>query len=112
MRVGVIGTRYFNDYDLVCSTLDKLKTRVECIVSGGAKGADSLAEKWAKSNEIKTIIYKPDWSLGKRAAALRNIKIVESSDIIIAFWDGISKGTKMTMDMAKNAEKPVFCIKY
>lgn len=114
MKVGVIGTRFFEDYDLMCSTLDKINARfkISAIVSGGAKGADSLAEIWANSREIKTIIHKPDWSIGKQAAAIRNIKIVDDSDMIIAFWDGGSKGTKMTMDMARNNKKPLFCIKF
>ncbi len=114
MKVGVIGTRHFEDYELISRTLAKIndKFKIDFIVSGGARGADSLAEKWANSHEIKTIIHKPDWSIGKRAAAVRNIKIVEDSDMIIAFWDGISRGTKMTMDMATSSGKPIFCIKF
>jgi hypothetical protein len=114
MKVGVIGTRRFEDYALMHATLNKInnKFKIDLIISGGAQGADSLAEKWADSYEIKTIIHKPDWSVGKKAAAIRNIKIVEDSDIIIAFWDGISKGTKMTIDMATKNKKPIFCIKF
>jgi predicted Rossmann-fold nucleotide-binding protein len=102
MRVGVIGSRNFNDYILLKETLDNIlsKKGISLIVSGGAKGADALSELWATQNNIKTLIFKPDWSIGKSAAAIRNQKIVENSDIIIAFWDGISKGTKMTIDMA------------
>ncbi len=110
MRVGVIGTRYFKNYEILKNTLDNLE--ISCIVSGGAKGADTLAELYAKNNNIDTIIHKPDWSVGKRGAAIRNAKIVEDSDIIVAFWDGTSAGTKMTMDMAKKSNKKVFCIIY
>lgn len=102
MRVGVIGSRNFNNYALLRDTLDNIlsKKSISLIVSGGAKGADALSEVWATQNSIETLIFKPNWSLGKSAAAIRNQKIVENSDIIVAFWDGISKGTKMTIDMA------------
>lgn len=110
MRVGVIGTRYFENYELLKETLNNLE--IDVVISGGAKGADSLAEKWANDNGIELIVHKPDWSLGKRGAALRNQKIVNDSDIIVAFWNGVSRGTKMTMDMAKSAGKPVKIISY
>lgn len=110
MKVGVVGTRYFENYETLKNTLDALE--ITCIISGGAKGADTLAELYAKNNGIDTIIHKPDWSVGKKGAAIRNAKIVEDSDIIVAFWDGASRGTKMTMEMAKKANKRVVCIIY
>jgi hypothetical protein len=102
MRVGVIGSRNFNDYTLLKDTLDNIlsKKNISLIVSGGAKGADALSEVWATQNSIETLIFNPDWSLGRGAAAIRNQKIVDNSDLIVAFWDEISKGTKMTIDMA------------
>jgi len=107
MRVGVIGGRSFVDYCLLEDTLQQLE--ISLLVSGGANGADALAEKYATKHFIETLIFKPDWSIGKSAAALRNLKIVENSDIIVAFWDGKSKGTKMTIDMAGHKGIPVIC---
>lgn len=108
MKVGVIGSRNFNDYNLLKSVLDDLDISV--IISGGAKGADSLAELWASDNNVKTEIYKPNWSLGRRAAAIRNIEIVKNSELIVAFWDGKSSGTKMTLDIAKSKNKKIIKI--
>jgi hypothetical protein len=110
MKVGVVGTRDFENYETLKNTLDTLE--ITCIISGGAKGADTLAELYAKNNGIDTIIHRPDWSVGKKGAAIRNAKIVEDSDIIVAFWDGVSRGTKMTMEMAKKANMRVVCIVY
>ena len=59
MKVGVIGSRNFNDYELVKETLTRLK--ITLLVSGGAKGADSLGERYANENNITTLIFKPDW---------------------------------------------------
>lgn len=114
MRIGVIGSRSFQDYELLEKTLNEIsdRTQISSIISGGAKGADSLAEKYASLNNIDTIIFKPDWSIGKSAAAIRNIKIVENADIVVAFWDGISKGTKMTIDMATSKNVKVLKVIY
>ena len=75
------------------------------IVSGGARGVDEYAEAWAKLKGVKSKIFKPDWSLGKSAGAIRNRKIVDYCDQLIAFWDGKSKGTLISIEMAKSANK-------
>ncbi len=78
------------------------------IVSGGARGIDSLAEIEAKNLKIKTIIFKPDWDrYGKKAGFLRNILIINEADKVIAFWDGASKGTKHSIDLAIKQDKPL-----
>ena len=79
---------------------------ISWVVSGGAPGADSLAEKWAKENKKMLTIYPADWlNLGKRAGYVRNTDIVKNSDMIIAFWDGNSKGTKHTIGLAQKMGK-------
>lgn len=65
-------------------------------------GADKLAEKYAKHYDIPTKIFLPDWNqFGKSAWYIRNKLIVENADIVIAFYDGASKGTKLTIDLVK-----------
>ncbi len=115
MKLAVVGSRTFNDYDLLKRKLDVIheKKVITCIISGGAKGADSLAEKWSKENSIETLIFKPDWDkYGKRAGFLRNEDIIKSSDAVIAFWDGISHGTKHDIDLAKKYNKPCLIVKF
>lgn len=78
-------------------------------MSGGAKGADSLAERFAKENNIETMIFPADWDkYGKNAGYIRNKDIISNSDIVIAFWDGKSKGTKISIDLAKQSSKILF----
>jgi hypothetical protein len=111
MKVAVIGGRTFNDYELVKETLTKLD--ITLLVSGGAKGADSLGERYASENNITTLIYKPDWKLhGKGAGMIRNTDIVKNSDIVVAFWDGESKGTLDSIRKAENLNKGLMIIKY
>ena len=82
------------------------------VVSGGAKGADSLGERFAKIWRCPVTIFKPDWSIGKWAGFIRNQQIVDACDMVLAFWDGNSRGTKDTIHKAKIAKKPTFIIYY
>lgn len=110
MNVGVIGSRSFKDYNLLEETLNKLE--ISKIISGGSIGADTLAEHYANNHDIELVIFKPDWSIGKVASAIRNQKIVDNSDMIVVFWDGHSKGTKMTIRMAESKNINVLKILY
>jgi hypothetical protein len=106
MVISIIGSRTFDNYDLLCETM-KGYDNLSLIVSGGAKGADSLGERWANENNIRTLIFKPEWEFyGKRAAFIRNQLIVVNCDQVIAFWDGESKGTKHALDLCKKINKP------
>jgi hypothetical protein len=113
MKLAVVGSRDFNDYELLKSRLDiihKLKI-IDLIISGGAIGADSLSEKWAKENRIPSKIFLPDWNTyGKSAGFKRNVEIIYNSDAVIAFWDGLSKGTQHSINLAKEYKKPIAII--
>ena len=69
---------------------------------------DSVADSWAKANNLETIIYKPNYKVyGKRAPLVRDEEMVEFADIVIAFWDGKSKGTLYTVNYAKKIGRKV-----
>lgn len=111
MIIGIVGSRGFNDYELMCDVLKMFK--ITKIISGGAKGADSLAKKYAKEHNIPIIEYLPDWNkYGKSAGYIRNQDIVSNSEVIIAFWDMKSKGTKHSIDIATKMYKPLRVINY
>jgi hypothetical protein len=111
MKLAVIGSRSLTNRDLVYKKLDELKDEVELLLSGGAKGADLLAQKWAEENNITTKIFKPEWEkFGKSAGILRNKMIIESCDYCIAFWDGVSKGTKSSIDFCVKMNKPYLIV--
>ena len=102
--LGVSGYREFTDYELFKSHIDKIKN-IDTIISGGCRGTDKLAEKYAVDNNINLVVLEADWSLGRSAGPLRNTKIVDQSDIVIAFLHPNSKGTKDTINKAKKANK-------
>ena len=110
MKVAVIGSRTFDDYELVKETLSTFT--ISLLVSGGAKGADSLGERYANENNITTLIFKPDWKKhGPAAGPIRNTDIVNNADTIIAFWDCESRGTKDSITKAEKLGKEVIIIK-
>lgn len=111
MKVAVVGSRGFSDYKLLSETLDKIK--ITLIVSGSAKGADTLGEQYAKENNIPTKIFPPDWEkYGKMAGFLRNTDIINEAELVVAFWDNISKGTLDSINKAKKLDKKIIIINY
>ena len=112
MKLAIIGSRNFNDYKLLCKSLEPYKSKITLVVSGGAKGADSLGEQWAKENNIEILIFLPDWNkFGKKAGFIRNEDIIKNCDCCIAFWDGESRGTAHSISLCENYNKPLKIIK-
>lgn len=118
LRIIVAGGRDFSDYDKMCSVLDPFigeEVDKVKIISGGAQGADKLGEKYAKESSMDLIIFPADWSkYGKSAGHIRNKQMAEYGDMLFAFWDGESRGTKNMIDEALKANniKEVRVIKY
>jgi len=115
IKLAVIGSRDFNDYNLIKEVLDFFISNYEkvTIVSGGARGADKLSERYAKENELDTDIYPADWEKhGKGAGYIRNQTIWDNSDIGIAFWDGKSKGTEHSFKISKKQSKDLHVFNY
>lgn len=98
MKVAVIGSR-----SLTVSNLgDYLPQDTTEIISGGAKGVDTCAKEYAFSHGIKIREYLPEYEkYGKTAPLKRNITIIQNADLVLAFWDGKSKGTKFVIDNCK-----------
>lgn len=121
--IGIVGSRTFVDKRKFFEQILRFvplemddKVRDVVVVSGGAKGADTLAEQFAaKFYMDEPWVFKPDQAIvaerGFAAAAhARNQEIVDASDFVIAFWDGKSTGTKSTIDKAEAAGKSVVII--
>jgi hypothetical protein len=109
MRVIVAGSRTFWDYGYLCKILDEYKDEISELVSGCARGADTLGIMWAEENDVPVAKFPAQWSLyGKSAGYKRNVEMAKHSDALIAFWSGESVGTAHMIDIARKYNLPVF----
>ena len=106
-RVIIAGSRSFNDYALLrehCLSVlqEKMKTHRVIVVSGHARGADSLGERFANEFCLPFELHPAKWRLlGKAAGMVRNAEMAKCSDALIAFWDGESRGTRHMINFAR-----------
>jgi hypothetical protein len=108
--VAIVGSRSFDDYTMLEWTLDEwietgIIPRPSLVISGGARGADRLGQRWAEAHQIPVQIYRADWTKGRAAGFERNSMIVTEADYIVAFWDGVSRGTFDTIKKARERGK-------
>lgn len=107
-RVAVVGSRFYPDLQDVEEFMYSIPMSCS-IVTGGAQGVDKKAENVAIQLGMKVTVFYPDWKgLGRAAGPVRNRNIVHNADVVVAFWDGSSKGTASTIAVARAAEKPTF----
>ena len=115
MKVIIAGGRTFKDYDLLCRKADLFLSRqneVE-IVSGAAKGADKLGERYAEERGYEVKLFPADWgTFGNAAGYRRNVEMAVYGDVLIAFWDSKSKGTKHMIDIAREQDLKIRIVTY
>jgi glycerophosphoryl diester phosphodiesterase len=130
-KVIVAGGRNFNNYETLETTLDHLLSNKQpkdiIIVSGGAKGADALGEQYAVLHNIKVKIIKAKWydmsepcvvkykgnqKYNALAGHLRNKKMAKFANALVAFWDGISPGTKDMIQLAVKHDLHIRVVNY
>lgn len=105
-KVIIAGTRSFTDYSLLRQYADFKLSRIEDsieIVSGHARGADAMGERYAEEHGYALKLFPADWKrYGKRAGIIRNAEMAEYADALIAFWDGKSRGTYNMIEEARS----------
>ena len=110
LKIAIVGSRSFDDYECLCQVIAKHLSpsdKIDCVISGGAKGADSLSERYAREHGYPIKIYPAEWELhGPAAGYMRNIDIIKACDICFAIWDGGSKGTFDAMRLCEELGKP------
>lgn len=115
-KLIIAGGRDFNDIDLLFYRCDNILKNITSdieIVSGNAKGADTLGEQYASKKGFSLKKFPANWSeYGKSAGVIRNKQMAEYADGLIAFWDGRSKGTKDMIEQAKKQGLGIRVIHY
>ena len=110
MKVAIVGSRAWEDKQAIQNYIAPLPPD-DIIISGGAPGVDMLAAEFATRYNHIMIVVRPAWGRGKTAGFERNTVIVELADRVVAFWNGVSPGTKDTISKARAAGKPVEIIR-
>jgi hypothetical protein len=94
MKLIIAGSRTFVDYHVLCATLAPLRPQIAQVITGGARGADQMGHRWAAEHGLPQEVFQADWArFGKGAGPRRNRVMAEAGDRLVAFWDGLSRGT-------------------
>lgn len=118
VKLIIAGSRDFNDYKLLCDSVEKIiqkdyPNHKLSIVSGMAKGADSLGYLYAESKGLNIHKFPADWNKhGMAAGPIRNKEMGDFADALLAFWDGQSKGTKHMINYINSLGKPGYVVFY
>jgi hypothetical protein len=118
VNIAVVGSRTYKNEDYILNnileTLKKENLSIENIVvfSGGAKGVDTIAAESMKEMGARVNEIMPNWKKYRKAAGIvRNKELVSNADIVIAFWDGRSRGTKNSINLAKRFKRKLYVFK-
>ena len=116
-KLIVAGSRSFNDYDLLKRKLDHLLANKDLatvhIVSGTARGADQLGERYAKERGCQLDLFPANWArYGRSAGYERNARMASHADALVAFWDGSSPGTRNMITTMQTLDKPGRLVEY
>ena len=114
IKIVICGCRNFHGTDVFNEFVDFCLARIQkdnniVILSGHCSGVDSMAEAYANAHGLKVRLYPAEWAkYGKAAGTKRNMQMANDANMVIAFWDGYSKGTKSMIDSAEKLKKPVY----
>lgn len=116
-KVIIAGSRDFSDYELLKRICMRILAELAgadevTIISGHARGADRLGERFAREHHLPCDSCPADWKrYGKAAGPIRNAEMAKMADVLIAFWDGESAGTRSMIDLARSYGLAVYVIK-
>ena len=109
MKLLIAGSRSITSFDLS----KYVPSDVDTVISGGARGIDSLAEQYADLHRLSKYIIRPRYDLyGRTAPLIRNEQLVEMADAVLIIWDGYSRGTQYTLNYTKKMNKPISLIEF
>ena len=113
MKTIIAGSRTLTNYDTVLDAVVNSGFIITKILSGGARGVDSVGEVIARDFNIPIAVYPADWNtLGKVAGFIRNEAMALDADALIAVWDGRSPGTKHMIKLANRLKLKVYIENY
>lgn len=117
IQLAIVGSRTFDDYETFRKVVDEFlrdnNFKLIRIISGGCRGADTLAKRLSQENDVDLITFMPEWGkYGKRAGLIRNQEIIKYCDVCIAFHDGVSHGTAHDIYLCSKYKKTCWVYNY
>jgi hypothetical protein len=103
VRTIICGSRNISNFDILEHAIVAAGWEISVVISGGARGVDTLAETWARLNAKPLEVFKPHWRLGRHAGVLRNLEMISVAEAMIAIWDGASPGTFHSIQNARKS---------
>ena len=110
MKLLICGSRTITDYNLLLEALRESGYEPTSLISGGSRGVDTLAERYAEEAGLPITVVRPDYAKykGRRASIIRNCEMVQACDAVLAVHDGASRGTRFTYEYGRKKNKPVY----
>lgn len=109
MKVIIAGGRDIENYNLIVEAINDSEFDISEVVSGGAKGVDTMGEHWADKHNIPVKRFLARWEIyGRSAGPHRNIEMANYAEALIAVWDGKSRGTKNMIETAKKRKLDIY----
>jgi predicted Rossmann fold nucleotide-binding protein DprA/Smf involved in DNA uptake len=108
VRVAIVGSRHFGEPERVAEYVNGLPPRAS-IITGSASGVDAAATKAARTRGLAVQVMPASFDevADTSKSAARNQRLVDACDVLVAFWDGASKGTRATVERALDSGKEV-----
>ena len=112
MKVVIAGSRDITDYDVLLKAIKECPFQITEVISGRARGVDTLGEKYAEDYGLKLHLFPADWKKYRNAAGpIRNAQMADFADAVLCVWDGKSSGTKDMMNQARKRGLPLYVFK-
>ena len=112
MKVVIAGSRDITDYNILLKAIKECPFQITEVISGRARGVDTLGEQFAEDYSLKLHLFPADWKKYRNAAGpIRNAQMADFADAVLCVWDGVSSGTKDMMNQAKKRGLPLYVFK-
>jgi len=112
MKTIIAGSRNIEEYQAILDAVEASGFEITEVVSGGAKGVDSLGERYGLEKGIPVKVFPADWeSYGRKAGIMRNKEMAAYAEALIAVWDGTSPGTHNMIAEAQSCKLKVYVLR-
>ena len=109
MKTIIAGSRTITDYAVVEQAIKESEFKITTVISGTARGVDTLGERWAHENNIDIILCPANWKkYGKKAGYIRNAEMADIAEALIVIIENNSRGSSHMLTIAQDRELLIY----